>query len=737
MFGGKILLVLLLLQLLQPGVTVAANREKLVLIAVDRLSFSDLAAAGRDLANINRLLTEGAIGLMNTATAGTLNSENAYATIGAGARALGGASSALSFETVEVYQQNSAADLYYRRYGRYPRKEGVVFLGLGELDNKNTGKNYRILPGALGELLAQKGITRGVIGNADTASPRRFAPLILADREGFAGTGVLSSEKVLIGDPTFPFGLRVDAEKYLEAFTVLHKDKDVLILEWGDFYRLDEERSLLSPERYRELFQSNLVAFDYFLEGLFKSLAPGTEVIFFVPTPPRVAAGSGNALTPVVFWSEAIPGGLLVSGSTRRPGLITNLDLSASVLAFFELEKPYYMQGEEIIPMAFENPVPYLAARLREINRVYTQRPRLIQSYIFLQIIAVFASLWLILKSFTRAALLKPLLLAMLLVPLALLYLPLLPPWSLFPTIAAVFGFSLLLGAALDRLFTFPVNMALIGLFTSLSLLVDVFRQSPLIKTSFLGYDPVAGARYYGIGNEYMGVLIGSALLGIAAALQYYAGSRKKLLILQVFFFFYYCLVVYSLASPALGANFGGTLTALAAGAAMIITVIGKRRKTILAVGIMAAVVLVFFFWLNLPGEGRFVSHWGKSLAAIKAGGIKELVNIIVRKAVMNVRLLRYSLWSRILLSLFAVQGVLLFRPKGVMKKLKSRYPYFVKGLTCITIGAAVSFITNDSGVVAAALLLLYSGLPLLMLIGLEGEQPAADNNLAGCNAAE
>ncbi len=728
MFFGKILIVLLLMQqLLPPNAAVAGNREKLVLIAVDRLSFTALAEAGGELTNINKLLTEGAIGLMNTTTAGALNSENAYVTIGAGTRALGGASSSLSFETGEVYQQNSAADLYYRCYGRYPRKEGIVFLGLGELDNKNTGKNYKILPGALGEVLAQNGITRGVVGNVDTASPRRFAPLVLTDREGFAGAGVLGSE-ILIDDPTFPFGLRADPQKYLEAFTALHREIDVLILEWGDFYRLDEERSLLPPERYRELFQYNLIALDYFLEGLFKDLAPGTEVILFAPTPPRQAAGSGNVLTPVVFWGEEIPGGLLVSNSTRRPGIITNLDLSASVLAYFELEKPYYMLGEEITALASETPAAYLAAMLLEINRVYTQRPPLIQSYIFLQIIAVFASLWLILRGRTRAALLKPLLLAMLLVPLVLLYLPLLPPWPLLTTIAAVFGFSLFLGAALDRLFTFPGNMALIGLFTSLSLMVDVVRQSPLIKTSFLGYDPVAGARYYGIGNEYMGILIGSTLLGITAALQYCACSgRKKLFLLQLFSILYYCLVVYSLASPALGANFGGTLTGLAAGAAMIITVIGKRKNLILIVGAAAAVALAFFFWLNLPGEGRHVSHWGRSLAAIRAGGVGELIDIILRKAAMNVRLLRYSLWSRVFLSLLAVQGVLLFRPRGVLKRLKTKYSYFIKGTTCITIGAAVSFVTNDSGVVAAASLLLYSGLPLLLLICLEEERPAAE----------
>lgn len=42
----------------------------------------------------------------------------------------------------------------------------------------------------------------------------------------------------------------------------------------------------------------------------------------------------------------------------------------------------------------------------------------------------------------------------------------------------------------------------------------------PLMKRSYLGYDPIIGARYYGIGNEFMGVYIGATLLFISHFLQ-------------------------------------------------------------------------------------------------------------------------------------------------------------------------------------------------------------------------
>ena len=44
-------------------------------------------------------------------------------------------------------------------------------------------------------------------------------------------------------------------------------------------------------------------------------------------------------------------------------------------------------------------------------------------------------------------------------------------------------------------------------------LLLDVLTGSSLIRLSPLGYDVMLGARFYGIGNEYMGILVGSSLL--------------------------------------------------------------------------------------------------------------------------------------------------------------------------------------------------------------------------------
>ena len=62
-----------------------------------------------------------------------------------------------------------------------------------------------------------------------------------------------------------------------------------------------------------------------------------------------------------------------------------------------------------------------------------------------------------------------------------------------------------------------------LGAAQTVVLVVDVLLGAPIIKNSILGYDPIVAARFYGIGNEYMGVLIGTTLIGTTGLLDRWA----------------------------------------------------------------------------------------------------------------------------------------------------------------------------------------------------------------------
>ncbi len=707
---------LLFIFLLTPAFTGEGEAAggKVVVVSVDRLSLDVLLDGASRLENLNTLLDEGGLGLMNVVTGGGLSSENAYATLGAGTRALGGANAQLGFHQEEKYYQDRAAVAFQRHYGIPPR-EDVVHLGLAETVRANQARPYRVVPGALGEALKEAGKSRAILGNADTGSPRRQSALFLMDAQGNVGSGQVSAE-LLLDDSLFPFGHRLDTQVLAPLFREYHNEADLLLVDWGDFYRLQEYREYLTPERQKELLEESLAELDLFVGVVLEELLPGTLLIFLSPTPPREDWGTGRMLAPVIVRGGRAECGLLTSATTRRQGIISNLDIPATILDHLQVEKPYYMLGRPIVSVPYFDGGEFLSRRLIEIARVYQQRPPVIQMYISLQVITVLVVLLGILGRFRRALLFRPVMLSLLLVPLVLLFLPLLPPWPLPATLLTIYGSAFLLGALLYKFLDYRISLLVIGLATSLALGLDLLAGSPFMQRSFLGYDPVLGARYYGIGNEYMGALVGSTLLFSALILQFFPSARKRVWFPLAL---YFLGVVILLAMPVLGANFGGTLTILAAGILMVVTLFWRQgRYMYILLGLLSGVaVMGILLWLNFPTPGREISHWGSSMAAISQGGVREITDILVRKASMGVRLLRYSYWSRVFISFLLAQAILLFRPLGIIREMRSQYPFFMSGIMGITFGAVVALLTNDSGVVAAAMALLFGTLPLLYLV--------------------
>ncbi|NLU40604.1 MAG: hypothetical protein GXX08_00180, partial [Firmicutes bacterium] len=89
---------------------------------------------------------------------------------------------------------------------------------------------------------------------------------------------------------------------------------------------------------------------------------------------------------------------------------------------------------------------------------------------------------------------------------------------------------------------------------------------------------------------------------------------------------------------------------------------------------------------------------------------------IIRRKASMNLKLFRYSVWSRAFVIALAVLAWLLYRPTPLMLRIKRLYPCAVLGLAGTIVGALVALLVNDSGVVAGALVLHFATSTVLFL---------------------
>lgn len=739
---------------------------KLILVLADRLSYPILRAHAGPV--LQELLEQGTIALMNARSAGS-GSESGYLTLGAGARAVAGPEGGQAFERGETIQGEEAELVFARHTGRFPA--GAVFhLQLATLRRRNAGLGYPVEPGYLGSLLARQGKIVAVAGNAGAAAGSgtgitlRGAALVAMDQNGLVPLGLVGNT-VLEEAPLAPFGYRTDLDVLGGAAVSFLEQAHLVVLDFGDFYRLDQCWAYLDEGWRNTLLAETAVRLDLFLGQLLPCCDAQTMLLLVVPSPPRNLPGGEEALVPFLMTGGACPPGLAASSNTRRPGLVTNTDLVPLATAFLvDGIRP----GDASFPLApvisLQRPAPAtLDCFFSRAVRLYRQRPPVLKGYVLLVIVAVLISLaGLALRFPPVACLAATFLEALLLVPLVLL---LLSAWPAFPFPSAalsgvVLGAGTLALAGLTsplkkRAAGAPFFWAVIGLVGTGLILADGLSGSTLQQFSFLGYDVIGGSRYYGTGNEYMGALIGTALTGTTALIGLvtatgpgavlpsgsgaamagpaaHPGDGRRLQPWSIPLWtacavsvLLYGVIVYILASPRFGANLGGTVAAAVAfsvaSAGTWSALRGSGLKRCLGValpaGLSLAALLLWLLNFGPLGGGTAPSHLGRLGLSMQSRGAAVLWETISRKVSMNWKLVRYSIWSRALVTFLGLLAVLCFYPLGLLRRLGREQPHLLVGAAAGAAGGVAALLANDSGVVAAAMILLFTVPPLLSAV--------------------
>ena len=210
----------------------------------------------------------------------------------------------------------------------------------------------------------------------------------------------------------------------------------------------------------------------------------------------------------------------------------------------------------------------------------------------------------------------------------------------------------------------------ILQLFVGLIVLDTIFGWGMVAHSALSGYYD-SGIRFYGIGNEYMGLLIGAALMSVPKKWLGLVGTG----------------IVLLLGLPMLGANAGG---AMAACVAFFPPLKGKRWRVLFPFLVVAALAL-----LDRVQPGAVQSHIGQAAGK----GASAWGEIILRKLAMNARL---TVAGPTLVAMVAV-GVGGWQLKGLFARLDGELKgRVVQGLW----GAGAAIVFNDSGTVAALLLL-------------------------------
>lgn len=693
-----------------------AGHPKLLLVVMDRVTWADLLGPDAQAPGIRKLATGGASGLMCVRPAKGYGGE--YATIGAGARTTGrwdvirrASTEAYAFDAADTGLRAS----YRALTGWDATGEAVLHLGVGDLARANTEASYPIQLGLLGTALRASGLVVAGIGNADTTDTiHREVVAIGMDEHGRVPYGIVGAS-LLVPDPTVPWGLTTDRHRLLSSFRQARTQADLVVVDLGETSRAEEYAPRMSPVAAQSVRQEAVRRADSLLRALLQDL-PGAGWSVLLITPSARAAGPEEALaalTPVLWWPTPSGNNLpaqLTSPSTRWPGLVTNIDIAPTVLQYFGVPQPSSAVGRpfEFVP-ANGDPAGKVLQDFHRLSTLEVVRPVVFRMVPVVAAIALwYASLVLLLgdrigtaaRTLGRAVLL----LAMTL-PVALL-LPATDPdaHALWPLLLGGLVVTLGLIAGASRRAYAPLVLATAA---AGGLIIDLLTGQYLLHWSSLSYSPVAGSRFYGLGNEYGGVLLGASMVITAAML---GGGARPARWRQIIAILGLLGVIALTGYPQLGANLG---VALAGGVTVSVLILrlwrGQLRWAELAGAVVAGVVIVTAaLAIDMLLHGLETSHVGRFVTEAQVAGWDAVLGAIGRKLAMNVQLTRASAWTDAALGGLVVFAIAAYVRPQVMRTVETLHAGVSSTLPAMLAGTLAALVLNDSGILSAALALLY-----------------------------
>jgi len=697
-----------------------AGDRKLIIAILDQVTWPDLLSGEVKAPTLRRLAREGGVGMMSVRTARASGSEGAYLTIGAGSRAtavaLPGVTSpeGMAFDVDEAVEGRPARQVYVSRTGWPVGDNRIVHLGIGELIRRNQVLTYPITLGLLGGALRRSGLRVACVGNADTQrAMHRELVAIGMDEQGLVELGDVGAD-LLMRRPNVPYRVTTDPARLAAAFHRVAAAADVIVVDLGETSRVGEYAAYMPPSAAWRARSRAIEQADGLLAAVLRGLSQKTWGVLVVTPIVRDADPEERFanLTPVIFRQLDGARGMLTSPSTRRAGIVTNADVAATVLAYFGIEPPAAMVGR---PMRVEATTDDTLARVRaddarqgeaEAARRYAFRWVAVLAIIALWASAAVFALGDAVPPWLRS-LARCLLLLLLSAPPALLLVALRPlPMPQMLGAAAVIAMVVaLLGSALTgwRSGHALPAVALAGL-----LVYDLLRGATMLQWSPLSYSAASGARFYGIGNEYGGALMAAAIVGIAALLsgRQHPSSGVERFIAGAVLVALTALMGY----PRFGANLGMAL-ACAVGFAVFIAYLRRDRPRWTDVVAVLALMLAATgaaIGADLFRRDADASHVGLFFSNVRSQGWGALAQVVGRKWTMNWMLVRSSLWTDVTIAALGVLGAfLLARPRRAVAALAER-AWLEPALVSCVVGGAAAWALNDSGIVAAAMVVVY-----------------------------
>lgn len=594
-------------------------------------------------------------------------------------------------------------------------KGNIIYSDIKYLKMQNNENGYDSYIGYLGNKLNEYNKVTCLIGNSDTDIMGRSSILIAMDQNGIVDLGDVENTTKL--DNSFPGGKRTDFEKLTKLYAVYSNNSDLTIIDTGDLARLDYYKSQISAEDFALQKTETINNIAEFTRNIITNSMQKTTFIVLTAYPSKSNLQSGLKITPMIVFNNNGEG-LIYSESTKRTGIITNLDL-----ADYILEKLTYSKTSSLKEIQSAKPLESMLSQTRRLLNISVLRLPVLTWYAIFEIICATAGLIYMFnlnnKNLKFFKFVKITMLVNIVAPAVLLYMSVFEISNRIVYFGLFILISFIIAALLFLLIKTSIGQFLgAALFVNVSITIDLLRGSTFIKNSVFGYDPIIGARFYGIGNEFAGVFIGSGILLAGCFLQYYRSfSERKPKTITVLVIAYICFQLYIIGMPFIGSNFGGTIAGVV-GYFFFFCSLKQRRIRIIHLFILALIIVIalsFIIVLDLINPSS-TTHIGKFITDIKDNGINVLYSTLARKAAMNLKLIKYTIWTKVLLCIIVIIAIMFFKPVRLLYGIFKKYKYYTSAWIGISAGSIAGLLVNDSGIVMAATAMIFTGYTILYM---------------------
>ena len=712
----------------------AEERGKVIFINMSRTSLENMLSIK---AINNRTENKGYIGLMNIKGDMGNDDARANASMGATGRATVG-----KFEEESIVNFINTTPEAAKEFKASTGKEAgaIINTEINRSNNENIEVGeFESTLGMIGQKMNENGLKTAVIGNSDLykdgeiIEKNRNTAFMAMDNIGRVNNGNI--DDINVKDSNMPFGVSTDYKKLKKETKELYENSNAVFVELGDTYRLDEYKMNLNEGTYATMKARTYSRINSYLEEVFSMVNENDTVYIASAYPSNLDYSNKKRLSPVIkLKGNDNSKGVLKSSTTRRDGIIANIDIGVDILNEFGLSDET-MLGRKLETEQKDDNVDFLLNEFSKINSAALIRAGVVNGFVGVVSASwVFGMLAVLLskkisKDYQEKIfkVLKELIKLGIIMPLAFMIAPIFGFSGQITMSLGIIGCAVLIYLIATKVFK-DNDMAQMGLVAGVTiavLSVDSVMGTFLMENNVMSYDAMVGARYYGIGNEYEGVAIASAIFTFATLLYYKKIPKWSVPVMSV-------IILLASAHPAMGANVGGAISQSVAYLLFIMLIYGVKIdwKKVILLGLAAAGVVGVFAYMDIASGTP--THLGLFVQQIMLNGPQEIILTFTRKIQMNVQLAQTSVWINILIVGILIIAALLFKPTKHFKLISDRYPEIFKGFAASMVGCITTLIVNDSGIVAASTASIYILIPIMVItinMLLESEKKGADKD--------